>query len=288
MGDQKSPDISSRCGPACSEVAPTFRRFVYRGNAVGASGRIVRMDPLCGLDHILPVQAASSLPVTGGLSESIMDRPYCFKVTSPKPRELFYVGYAHTRTEGYYDPEQRAWKTRSRASVRDVHLLGGRIAVEAFVAELSKTQGLHDDLPEITPSEDCHIRGLSLDGVPVRVKLTTDHFRKGATRAMLCSLVSSDAGLCRRIRVNEECCPSKGIEAYHMVDEITFPEGKPADVEVEARNCIHWVGVGRIYLAELLVSDLSRRLTMFRVKLGSSDGGEFSGGEVEDNGHTVP
>ena len=41
------------------------RRYIFRGHASGVSAHIRRPE-----DRLLPVQGCSSLPVTGGLSES--------------------------------------------------------------------------------------------------------------------------------------------------------------------------------------------------------------------------
>jgi hypothetical protein len=43
-------------------------------------------------------------------------------------------------------------------------------------------------------------------------------------------------------------------------------------------------GWGRAYFGEVLLNQGSRRLTMIRGKLGSADGGDFGGGDVQDGG----
>ena len=41
---------------------------------------------------------------------------------------------------------------------------------------------------------------------------------------------------------------------------------------------------GKIFFGELLITDLSRRLTLLRLELGSPDGGSVAAAEVESNG----
>jgi len=288
MAVRKSAGTSSKCGPARDNGGPS--RFVYRGNAVGAAGRITRVDKVRGLDHVLPVQAASSLPTTGGVSESVLDRPYWLKITSPRPLELFYIGGAHTLAEGHHDLEQKAWRTFVRSHVHDVHLLGGRIAVESIVAELSKVHLPGKAFPEITPSSNCTIRGLSLDGRPVEVELNIERFCAAPTMAALRSHMSKNKNLRRAIGWVEGRPPSKGIGECNIIASVRFPQDKPRGVVHDSRvpNRICWKGVGTIYLGELVVSAFSRRLTMLRVSLGSAVEGDFMAGEVEDDGHTLP
>ena len=49
-------------------------------------------------------------------------------------------------------------------------------------------------------------------------------------------------------------------------------------------NVIVLKGFGRIFLGELLITEVSRRLTLLRLKLGSPVEGEIACAEIETNG----
>ena len=279
MDAQKSADTNSKSEQSPSEPA----RFVYRGNAVGAAGRIVRGDPRSGLDLVVPVQAASSLPVTGGRSECIVDRPYCFRIGSPKPLELFSLRSARTLAES--GPGD--WTTTVHSEVHGLQILDGRITVEDVVARLTSECGRSELVARVFPTGHCAIQGLMLDHRPVEVTLDIAPFVSAPTHAALLARARQDPEFCRGILCRPGTLAPGGIAACHIVSNVTFPEGAPEGVEYCPPNRIRWHGVGTIYLGELLVSDLFRRLTMLRVALGSPVEGDVSGGEVEDNGHIV-
>jgi hypothetical protein len=290
MADRKPEDTRLKSTGTEGEPDPEVIRFIYRGNAVGVAGRITRVDPLSGLDHVFPSHAVSALAATGGRSEYDAGHPSYFKITRPEPREMFYVGHAHSLATGAWDPQLKAWVTSVQCQVQDLHILGGKIAVERLFVNIVKKHGPTSDAPTITLSDDCNIAGLSLDGRPVTVKINVGPFREAPTMAGLRDRVKADGELSRRIGWMELKPASAGIAASHIVESVSFPEGKPEDVEWDPKtpNRIVWRGVGKIYLGELLVTDVSRRLTMLRVQLGSPVAGDVSAGEVETNGHTLP
>lgn len=279
MDAQKSADTNSKSEKCPSESA----RFVYRGNAVGAAARIVRVDPHSGLNHVIPVQAASSLPVTGGRSESVVDRPYCFRIGSPRPLELFSLRGARTLAES--GPGDRT--TTVHSEVHGLQILDGRITVERLVARLTSQYDSKELAACVIPTEHCSISGLMLDRRPVEVKLDIAPFVSAPTHAALLRRAGEQPEFSRRILCWPGTLAPGGIAQCHIVSTVAFPEGAPEEVEYCPPNRIRWHGVGTIYLGELLVSDLFRRLTMLRVALGSPVEGDVSGGEVEDNGHIV-
>ena len=68
------------------------------------------------------------------------------------------------------------------------------------------------------------------------------------------------------------------------------PRGKsPAKlVKVISPNRIHVKDFGTIYLAEMIVSPVDRRLALMRIEMGSHVGGEVLIGELGLDGHDWP
>jgi hypothetical protein len=250
---------------------------------VGAAARIVRVDPHAGLNHVIPVQAASSLPVTGGRSESVVDRPYCFRIGSPRPLELFSLRSAHTLAESGAGDRT----TTVHSEVHGMQILDGRITVEYLFAQLTSAYDPSELAARILPTERCAIGGLMLDHRPVEVTLDIAPFVAAPTHAALLARAGQDPEFCNGILCRPGTLKPGGIAQCHIVSTVRFPEGAPEGVEYCPPNRIRWHGVGTIYLGELLVSDLFRRLTMLRVMLGCPVEGDVSGGEVEGNGHIV-
>ena len=75
-------------------------RFMFAGHAIGASARFHRIDELDNLNHVIPTQGSSVLPVTGGRSESRVSTPYRYQVDNPRRCCLLEVGSIDTWVEG--------------------------------------------------------------------------------------------------------------------------------------------------------------------------------------------
>src|SRR5436305_14109995 len=114
------------------------RTSIFRGNASGVAAHIRRPE-----EEVVPVQAASSLPVIGGLSES-----------TAEGREFKYLSFesAYTRAHGDFDDPEAAiditWKKRPPDSVptttTDLSEVRGLKLLSAVRVDLSRAEmGAH-------------------------------------------------------------------------------------------------------------------------------------------------
>jgi hypothetical protein len=254
------------------------KRFVFRGNAVGAAGHIHRPE-----DLIISVQGASSLPVIGGYSRSIAD-PIRFS-------DVLSIEGARTQATGDFSANQRAYTTLANAVVKGMNV-NSRLTADALEATMTSTHPEDGGEPSIVPL-GTSISNLRLDGYPVNVTLDTDLFTKYSTRSSLCRAYAGDDAFFKRYGHRflkpEGYKPPSGKRQIpevngHIVTSIVSHIATKHPKAVVDGNVITLDGFGRIFLGELLITAVSRRLTLVRLKLGSPIAGDIVCAEAESNG----
>jgi hypothetical protein len=242
--------------------------FIYTGAAAGVSAVFTRIDPADHLNHVVPVQGSSWLPVTGGLSESHVDNYVCF-VDDPRPITLVAAKHIFTHVSGR-PPHllEHDYVTKARCSIERVRFID-RISINHIDVELKSEHAPDAPFPQIKISDDAKIEGMFIDGLEVSVDIDTGDANQCERRADL-------AGRFQNVRQGKE---------YSVVSVVTNIriKDKPQDVVI-AGNVVTWPGIGSITFGQLVVSDSSRRLTMVRLNLGSAVDGSGSAGEVHANG----
>jgi hypothetical protein len=264
-------------------------RYVFRGNAVGVSGRIVWPE-----DYVIWVQGASSLPVTGGYARSQVGR-------SEFAQYLSFEAAA-TQASGDYSEPEKAYKTLVSASAKGV-TVARSLTIDVVEATLTSITAKKDAQPSIVPT-GTRIEGVRLDGYAVSVKLDIDLFTKLSTKDKLSEAYSSDddffvryghrffgepgtaprkRGLLRA-KGGRKIPEARGYILCSLAEEIRCEHPR---VKIEGHT-IALPGYGKIHLGELLITEASRRLTMVRVKLGSPQRGDMAVAEIESNGQGLP
>ncbi len=257
------------------------RTFIFRGNASGVAAHIRRPD-----EEVVPVQAASSLPVIGGLSES-----------TAEGRRFMNLSFesAYTRAHGDFDDPQAAvditWgkcppdsvptTTTVSSLVKGLTLLNS-VRVGLIRAEMVGRSGKNGDQTSITPRGSA-IEGLIIEGAELIVTLNDEFFRRHDTKSKIDDAVDSDDREAARHCFEE----SDGMRYATLVEELHWA-GKPPEGVTFDRNVVTIPDFGKLYLAEVFITDVSRRLTMVRADLGSPIGGKATGGSIETNGSTWP
>jgi hypothetical protein len=254
------------------------KRFVFRGNAVGAAGHIHKPE-----DQIIWVQGASTLPVIGGYSRSSVDRV--------KFTDVLSVENVRTQATGDFKEAERAYTTLTNSVVRGLNV-NGRLTADALEATMTSTHPEDGSEPSIVPL-GTSITNLRLDGYPVDVTLDTDLFTKYSTRQSLSRAYASDDGFYKRYGQRflkpENYKPAPGkrqipeVNGYIVTSIVSRIVTKHPKAAVSG-NVITLNGFGRIFLGELLITAVSRRLTLVRLKLGSPIEGDIACSEVESNG----
>jgi hypothetical protein len=294
--------------------------YVFRGNASGVSFRVRRP-----VDLVLPVQAQSSLPATGGVSESRVG-PVSFGPrpvpTNPPVRGLSskataYVTFdsAATTAHGdFLDTEKAVAATRGMAAYGDVP---ARTTVTSEVTNLSVIDRLKVGLIVMKMQseskaigEPCirvdgsKLENVSVDGYPVEITLNTAFFCDCDTMVKLQAAAATgdnhqyffDAGPTAPYGFNNSTLSVKCT----LVKEMKWAGDSHPDAVING-NAIHIPNFGVVYFGEMFVSHASRRLTMVRFHLGhdnpgvlrrgdsgGDDGGDGSAGSGDTNGTTWP
>ncbi len=261
---------------------PIERRFLFHGHAAGLAGHIRRPN-----DELIPVQAASSLPITGGLSEM-----------TTEGKQYRYAGFdsAYTRAHGTYDDPEAAieitWRKRAPDSVpATTHVIsevkGLRILDNVRVARVraemkSRTPRNKNDETSVNP-DGCAIEQLFVNGVELKVKLNEDFFRQNDTKDKIDKAVQAgNQDACRMCTLD-----SAGLLYATLVDKLEWAGKAPEGVTIDG-NIVTIPDFGKLHLAELFIKAHSRRVTMLRAELGSPTGGELTASSIETNGTTWP
>ena len=279
------------------------RRFIFRGNAAAIGGRIVRPA-----DVVIDSSTASSLTVAGGRSRA--------RAASSKFGEWVSFAAASTSAEGVFDdvkqeieltyhriPEDSlTTTTRVMADVTGLSI-GDRpkLTVKGLHAAFSSKSPAASGEPSIVLGSDTVIDGAAIESGGVVYGLTFElavtPFQQYDTRSKLLTAADDpqfvrEWGDCLFMKqpVAGAAAPPAGRLPYGcgtiyatIVKSIRWT-GNPYPGASIDQHTVMVPSFGTIFFGELLISPLSRRLTMLRVELGSPIGGFVACAEVEDNG----
>jgi hypothetical protein len=276
------------------------RRFIFRGNAAAIGGRIVRPN-----DLIIESSTASSLTVAGGRSRS--------RVGESKFGSSIRFREASTSAEGVFDDVKQEVELSYRRVPEDALTTSTRVTAEVLdlfvgdkppltikrlrASQTSKSPAASGE-PGITVEDDTAIDGVAIDGHECIVELALPLFQRYNTRSKLLTAADDpefvrESGDCLFMKANVEGRPSPvlgrlfhgcGTTTYAtIVRSIRWADTPYPGAQID-HNMVTVPNFGRIFFGEILITDVSRRLTMLRLELGSPLGGRVAAAEVEDNG----
>ena len=275
------------------------RRFIFRGNAAAIGGRIVRPT-----DLILDSISASSLTVAGGRSRQ--------RAGVARFGEFISFAGAMTNAEGLFDDVQRqidvtfgkvpedylTTSTRVGADVTGLSV-GNRpkLTIKRLFATFTSKSAAASREPAIALGAETTIEGVAIDGVPLAVELAVPIFQKYDTRSKLLTAAEDPQFVREWGDLLYMRAPAAGAAApppsrlqygsgtiYATIVKSIKWAGEPAAGATIDQNAVVVQDFGKIFFGELLITDLSRRLTMLRLELGSEVGGAVAVAEVETNG----
>jgi hypothetical protein len=271
------------------------RRHVFHGSASGVSAHIRRPEK-----HLMTVQGSSSLPVSGGLSESNLgpqklDKWVSFEAVSTSAHGDYVDaadGVATTRGEKAF--HEVPVETRVRAEVRGLVILG-RVHVAHAAVGLISQSAVGGQQPVIR-LEGNVLEGVRIDDARLAITLAEDFYRECDTKDKLAKRHA--AGLARHharlmlpaVSGADEVTDfpeANGTVMCTIVQEILW-DGAPHPTATIHGHVVVVPNFGKIYFGEMFITGESRRLTMVRFQLGSNDGGEVSAAEGETNGTIWP
>jgi hypothetical protein len=275
------------------------RRFIFRGNAAAIGGRIVRPT-----DLILDSIAASSLTVAGGRSRQ--------RAGVARFGEFISFAGATTNAEGLFDDVQQqieftygkvpedALTTSTRVGADVTGLSVGdrpNLTIKRLHATLTSKSPAASGQPAIALGADTAIEGVAIDGHPIAVEMAVPVFQQYDTHSKLLAAADDPQFVRESGDLLYLTSPAAGVAApptgrlqygcgtiYATIVKAIKWAGEPvAGVAIE-QNALVVPEFGKIFFGELLITDMSRRLTMLRLELGSPVGGAVACAEVETNG----
>jgi hypothetical protein len=234
--------------------------FHALGNAF--SGTFHRPYP-----HVIPAQAATSLPSIGGHATARVDNF----------RSDHFVSFkaGHTHTTGSWMDEKNV-VTSVTATLEGLNILEF-ITADRVVARLT-SEGKHGQKETHIIALGSEFDNLRIGGHPVKVTLHHDLFLKNPTHADLTKAVATLKNSGRIVAIEDGAILCSLVEKI----ETTLP-----GVEIKG-HILRVPHFGEIALAEVFAVPGTRTLTMIRLKLGSPFGGSAAGPEVLSQGQPWP
>ena len=279
-------------------MAPTQlhpRRYIFHGHANGVSANIRRPDR-----RLLPVQGCSTLPVTGGLSESKigpkkLDDLVSFEAVSSSAHGDYVDAAAGVATTlGEVDFDAVPTETRVKSEVLGLVILG-RVHIARAAVGLISQSAVGEEQPVIR-LEGNVLEGVRIDDSRLSITLAEDFFQDCSTMDELATrhaaglavhharlFLPAVSGADEFTGFDE----ANGIVKVTIVQEIRW-DGEPHPTAHIDGHVVTVPDFGRIYFGEMFITGDSRRLTMVRFQLGSPTGGEVTAAEGETNGGNYP
>jgi hypothetical protein len=274
------------------------RRFVFRGNASAFGGRIVRPD-----DVVFDMPGASSLGVVGGRSVAQIPRTQFKNFASFES--------ASTLAEGLFDDRKGAIElshhrvredalkasTRVRAELQKL-VVGSRkrFKVTRAAAELRSKSPTASGEPSIVVA-DAALDGVTIDDARLKFTFERGIFERYDTRAKLLTACDEPDFVKKHgpllfltTDFEGRPAPPTGRLVYDcdtiyatIVKKIEWSGEPSPNAKIDGHSIVV-KDFGRIFFGELLITSVSRRLTMLRLELGSDEGGSAGGPDLDING----
>jgi hypothetical protein len=276
-----------------SHIDKNLRTYHFHAHGNGLSAHFERP-----LDHVIEVQAGTSLPLIGGHGRARVDG-FEFK-------EIVSFKSAYSHVSGNKNKEDGSHATLVTAVVEKLNILDV-VTADRVVARLASHHDEEEEESHIIPVGS-KFENLRIAGCPVDVEMDLHPFVEHDTHAAFKDQYNKD-GKFREMALarfqwgkSEKGVPNFVKERYNWKDGKAFPEKRCGEVlctlvkeiRTECPGVRHYGNVldvpqfGRIFLAEFLVRPGERSLSMIRLELGCSVAGTASVAEARSNGAHWP
>lgn len=246
------------------------RIFLYHAHVVGLSGEIT-----VPFSEVIPVQAASAIPVTGG---------YCAtRVEDFRYRDMLSFRSATTITSGSFSESDDAWSTLMTAEVEGFNLLNV-VTADRVVARLASKHPRNGGEPSIIPLGS-YFENLRIAGHEIKAQMDEEHFGRCPKYSDLRNAINAEMEFRQQISHEEDLSarPPNGILLCSLLKRV----GEFPGLETRG-NSIHVPHFGTVHLGEFLITPSSRTITMIRFELGSTPKGHGSVSSGSGNGEPYP
>jgi hypothetical protein len=245
--------------------------FHYNAHGHALSGHISRP-----LDHLIEVQAPTSLPTTGGHGTSQVDNFGFQKFVSFKSGSSY--------ASGSHDKEENSFTTLVTATVEGLNILDV-VTADRVVARISCHHVVPDDEAHITVLGS-HFENLRIAGCPADVELDHELFQKLDTFQSVRKELEINGDFRKMAEDSFQTGQTRKSPNSHGSVHCSLVKGMTTKCPgVKRRGHIFEVPqFGNVYVAEVIVEHSRRTVTMLRVELGCPVGGSIIAAQVQGNG----
>jgi len=256
---------------------PVKRVFHYHASAHALSGQFTRP-----VQHLIEVQAATTLPTIGGHGNARVDDFRFNDFVS------FKAGYTHVSGSELREGDKVFHTTLVTATLEGLNFLDV-VTADRLVARISSYHVFEEKESHFS-FVGTKFENLRIAGYPVEVELNERLFAHLGTFDKVRKELETDQEF--RKMAEDPFQTGQRQKLDDVNGEILcslikkMKTGAPGvTVEGHAFSVHHF---GRVYLAETLTSRCKRTLTMLRFELGSPVSGSSAAGEVVGNGEPWP
>jgi hypothetical protein len=277
------------------------RRFIFRGNAAAIGGRIVHPENV-----ILDSPVSCSLTVAGGRTGATGEKLQFGTSVSVDRAEVSAVGLFDdvaqhlALTHREITADAATTTTQVFADVQGVQVgVNPILRVRHLRGAIEGHSPRGSGAPAIPVLTGIVIEGVEIGGCALKVTPVSSFFQEHDTHAKVLSAADDPDGhpgalhhLLLRSEIHGAAVPAKGrlIESGGIIYGTVVAKVEWADPKNEypgskiTDHTVRVPGFGKLVFGEILITDVSRRLTMLRLELGSPEQGDVALAEVETNG----
>lgn len=247
------------------------KAYAYNAQGLALSGQIERP-----FDHLIEVQAGTSLATTGGYGSS--------RAENFRFREIISFRAGYTQVSGSRNPETGSYTTLVSSTVEGLNILDV-VTADRVVARLSSEHLPDQDEPRIRLLGS-NFENLRIAGCPVQVELNNELFLKLDTFEAFRKEFETNAEFRKMAEDPFQTGQLQKLPERHGVivcsllkDVKTLCQGVTRQGHTIVIPCF-----GRIFLAEVRAQYCKRTLTMIRFALNCSTCGSGVVTEIVGNG----
>jgi hypothetical protein len=245
--------------------------FHYNAHGHALSGHICRP-----VEHLIEVQAATSLPTIGGHGTSRVDNFQFQEFVS------FKSGYSDV--SGSQNKEDKSFTTLVTATVVGLNILDV-VTADRVVARISSHHVLGEEEPHIITVGSA-FDNLRIAGCPVDIELNHEMFLRLDTFQSVRKELEINADFRKMAEDPHQTGQSQKSPNSHGSVICSIVKTKPTTCPGVTRQGHVFVvpQFGKVYVGELIAEHSRRTLTMLRVELGSPVCGTVIAAQVQGNG----
>jgi hypothetical protein len=249
--------------------------YHYSAQGHGLSGRFERP-----VEHLIEVQAASSLPTIGGHGNS--------RVNNYRFQEFVSFSSAYSHVSGSLKPSDGTHTTLVTATVENLNILDV-VTADRIVARLSSQQPNEHNEPHIV-FLGSKFENLRIAGCPVKVEFDQELCQRLDTFAAIRNEFQTNAEFRKMAEDPFQTGERQKLPEPHGVLLCSLVKDIKMDCPGVTRqgHCLVVPQFGKVFLAEVIAQHGRRTLNMIRLELGSPVSGSATVAAADINGHTWP